>query len=102
MNFFELNEELKEKLVLEYGAFFAKTTLFKDGVLLLPETFYETIVIWNKETEPYVIEKAAASVGYYKNEINKNAEMTDLLFEHTLGRPSLLWSIFPEKYPNYV
>jgi hypothetical protein len=102
MNFFELNEELKDKLVLDYGAYFAKTTFFKDGVLLLPEPFYETIVIWNKDTETYIIEKAAALVGYYKHEINKNAEMTDLLFEYTLGRPSLLWSVFPKKYPNYV
>lgn len=101
MNFFELNEELKDKLVLDYGAFLAKTTLFKDGVLLLPEPFYETIVIWNKGTEAYLIEKAAALIGYYKHEINENAEMTDILFEYTLGRPSMLWSIFPEKYPKY-
>jgi hypothetical protein len=101
MTFFELNEELKEKLVSDYGAFFARTTFFKEGVLLLPEPFYETIVVWHKETEPYLLEKAAALIGYYKQEIDENAEMTSILFEYNLGNPSLLWSIFPEKYPNY-
>lgn len=101
MNFFELNEELKEKLVLDYKAFYAKTTFFKKGVLLLPEPFYETVVLWNKDVDTYIIEKAASLIGYYKQEIDENAEMTSILFEYSLGRPSLLWSIFPEKEPNY-
>jgi hypothetical protein len=101
MTFFELNEELKEKLVTDCGAILAKTTFFKDGVLLLPEPFYETIIIWNEETESYIIEKAAALIGSYQQEINKNSEMTDILLEYSFGRPSLLWSIFPEKHPNY-
>ena len=100
MNFFELNEELKDKLVQDYGAFYAKTTFFKDGVLLLPEPFYETIVIWEKGVDAYLLEKSSALIGYYREEINKNSEMTQILFEYTLGRPSLLWSIFPEKIPK--
>jgi hypothetical protein len=97
MNFFELNEELKDILVSEYEVIYAKTKLFKDGVLLIPETFYETIIIWDKGVHTNIIRKAVKLIQRYRNEINKESHMTDLIFELNLGRPSALWSIFPEK-----
>jgi hypothetical protein len=101
MNFFELNEELKEKLVLDHGATFAKTEFFKSGVLLLPEPFYETIVIWENGLSLEVAKNVLNLVNYYREEINEEHEMTEILFETNKGKPSILWSIFPEKYPNY-
>jgi len=97
MNFFDYNESLKEELVLNFRAVYAKTTFFKNGVLLLPEPFYETIVVWDKTIDGYTLEKAASVVNKYRYDINEKSEMTDILFEYNLGRPSFLWSIFPDK-----
>lgn len=97
MNFFELNEELKEKLVQDYSATLAKTTYFKDGVLLLPEPFYETMVTWDEDLDLDVVNNVIYLIKYYREEINKNSHMTELLFEFTFGKSTILWSIFPTK-----
>jgi hypothetical protein len=100
MTFFELNEELKEKLVLNYEAKVARTTFFKDGVLLLPEPFYETMILWDEGVDVNVIKEAMFLIDEYKGKVNENSEMTDIIFEFSLGRPSILWSTFPDKDPE--
>ncbi len=97
MNFFELNEELKEKLVQDYKATLAKTVFFKDGVLLLPEPFYETTIVWDEDVDVDTVKSAIDVIKYYREDINQNSHMTELLFEFTFGKPTILWSIFPTK-----
>ena len=52
-----LNEKIKEDLVMNYGAWEAKSTLFNQGVVIIPEKFLETIIRWEKDTDEGLIKK---------------------------------------------
>lgn len=91
---FELNEKLKEDLILDYGASYAKTEFFKNGIGLIHEPFLETIVRWDKG---YDVEKMYEGFHFILKEarnINKVAEMTQPVLETSLGRLQIVWGIF--------
>jgi hypothetical protein len=91
---FELNEKLKEKLVLECGAFEAKSIYFPNGVPLIPEPFLETIVRWDKDADDSVLAKALQVILLHTIEIDKLAEITPPELEFSLGHPQIIWSMF--------
>jgi hypothetical protein len=91
---FDLNEKLKEKLVLECGAFEAKTIYFPDGVPLIPEKFLETIVRWDKDVDDSFLAKALQIILLHSLEIDKIAEMTPPELEFNMSHPQIVWSIF--------
>lgn len=94
MNYFDINEKLKEELVLNHQAFFAKTIFLSAGNLLLPEPFYETTVLWEKNTDTETLQKAYKII--VKQQKKLDEQMTDPLFEYSLGRPSMVWATFTQ------
>lgn len=92
--FFQLNEKLKEELVLKYKAFEAKTTFYPNGVPIIPHPFYESIVRWHKDADEKMVARGMAKIWKYREKINKLCEMSDPVFETSLGHPQLIWAIF--------
>lgn len=101
MNYFEVNEKLKEELVLNHKAFFAKTVFLSAGVLLLPEPFYETTVLWKENEDLEVLKKAFNTIKKYQKKLKE--QMTEAIFEYNLGRPAIVWATFtdPLSSANY-
>lgn len=102
MNYFETNEKLKEELILKHQAFFAKTIFLSAGNLLLPEPFYETVVLWEKNTDMEILQKAFKLITKQQKKLDER--MTDPLFEYSLGHPSMVWATFtqPLSDANYT
>ena len=92
MNYFDINEKLKEELVSKYQAFYAKTVFLSAGNLLLPEPFYETAVLWEKNTDKKTLQKAYKLI--VKQQKKLGEQMTDPIFEYSLERPSMVWATF--------
>lgn len=98
MKCFDINEKLKEELVLNCNSFFTKTVWLSAGVGIINEPFYETTACWNKGEDLNDVERALKIIKKYQKQINKTeAEMVDPLFEYNLGHPTLIWAIFPEE-----
>lgn len=91
---FELNEKLKETLVLQFSAFEAKSQFFKNGVTLIPEPFLETIVRWEKDVDEETFSKALQFIVLAKLDIDKVADMTDPQLEISMGHPQVVWATF--------
>lgn len=92
--FFQLNEKLKEELVLKYEAFEAKTTFYPKGASIIPHPFYESIAKWYKDADERMVAKGMAKIWKYQEKINKLCEMSDPVFETNNGYPQLVWAIF--------
>lgn len=92
--FFQLNEKLKEELVLKYEAFEAKTTFYPNGVPIIPHPFYESIARWHKDADEKMVARGMAKIWKYREKINKLCEMSDPVFETSHGHPQLVWAIF--------
>jgi hypothetical protein len=93
---FELNEKLKEDLVMNYGAWEAKSTLFNQGVVIIPEKFLETIVRWEKDADEELMKKGIDKILDFKDEITKKCTMTDIQYETSYGHPQILWALFED------
>jgi hypothetical protein len=91
---FDLNEKLKETLVMQFSAFEAKSQIFNDGVPLIPEPFLETIVRWDKDVDPDLFAKALQFIVLAKLDIDKIADMTDPEIEISMGHPQVVWATF--------
>lgn len=98
MNYFEINEKLKEELCLKHKAFFAKTIFLSAGAPILPEPFYETIVLWEKDEDLKNIKAASKTIKKYQKKLKE--QMTDVLFEYNTGHPALVWATFTEEGPQ--
>jgi hypothetical protein len=96
MTIFELNENLKDDLVLNHGAWEAKSLIFKSGVLIIPEPFLETIVRWDKDTEGSLIERAIAKICRFRMETQKRCYTTPPEYEVVYGHPQVIWTIFKD------
>ena len=99
MTAFEMNELLKDDLVINHGAIEAKTNFFKEGVLLMPEPFYETSVLWEQGTSIKELREAIDTFYYYREKINEEYYVSKPIIEYSLGRPNLLWSTFLTRDP---
>lgn len=96
MTIFELNEKLKDDLVMNYGAWEAKSQLFNHGVIIIPEKFLETIVRWEKDTDEQLIKKGINKILDFKDEISKKCTMTDIQYETSYGHPQIVWALFED------
>jgi hypothetical protein len=94
VNYFDINEKLKEELVLNYQAIFAKTIFLSAGNLLLPEPFYETAVLWEKNTDIEILQKAYKLIVKHQKKLGE--QMTDPIFEYSLQKPSMVWATFTQ------
>lgn len=92
MNYFDINEKLKEELVLNHYAFFAKTIFLSAGNALLPEPFYETVVLWHANTSMEILQEAYKLIVKHQKKLDE--QMTDPIFEYSLERPSMAWATF--------
>lgn len=100
MSIFELNEILKDDLVLNHGAKQAKTIFFKEGVILIPEPFYENSVMWEEGTDTEILRKALITFFRHREKINEEYFLSEPLWEFSLKRPVLYWSAFLTKEPS--
>ena len=96
MTIFEENEKLKEDLVMSLSAWEAKSKYFDKGVLIIPEPFLETIVRWDKDSEPELISKAINKILNFKDEMDKRCFVTDVQYETSYGHPQLVYAIFKD------
>jgi hypothetical protein len=94
MDIFAINEKIKDEMVLNHKAFFAKTIFLSAGALILPEPFYETTVLWDKEENMETIHKAIKGTLKYQKKLKDH--MTEIIFEYNLGHPALVWATFIE------
>lgn len=97
MTAFELNEELKESCML-LGATKAVTTHFKDGFPLLPESFWETIIVMPKEMHINLCRYIFDLVEDYLAAFEQSGfNCADPVFEYSYGEPRIIYAIFPGK-----
>lgn len=99
MKFFDINEELKERMVMDCGAEYAKTVFHENGLQLIPEPFYETVVFWRGLPNKQLVNRIIDVLMPYYEEINKDSEMTEALFEMVNGGFVITWSTFKDKEP---
>jgi hypothetical protein len=104
---FELNEILKESCI-NFGANKAVTTRFEKGVGIIPEEFWETIIIIPKEKKDEV-QNIYSMVEVYMNVFKYcGFDCAVPVLEYSLGEPRVIYAIFPGKksffaklkYPN--
>ena len=94
MTGFELNEDLKDCCLL-LGAETAVTLFFKNGVLIMPDPFYETYIIFPKEFKPEHVSQIVKSVREHLEKLAQNKfECTDIVMECKKGMIRLVYSIF--------
>jgi len=91
---FDLNEKLKETLVLEYEAYLAYSKYFENGVPLILEPFLETTVRWEKDVSDSIISKSLEVINLAKKAIDEKCDMTVPQLEYSLGHPQIVWAIF--------
>jgi hypothetical protein len=92
---FEYNEDLKECCVL-LGATHAITIFFKNGVPIIPETFYETVIVLpvtaNKTTITVVIKTIKS---YLQKLEENNIFCTDIVVDFKRKSPTIItYTIF--------
>jgi len=91
---FEFNEDLKDCCLL-LGAQAAITKFFKKGVLIMPDPFYETHIIFPKDFKTEQISVAIKSVRMYLDQLSENKfECTDIVMEGKKGVIRLIYTIF--------
>ena len=94
MTGFEFNEDLKDCCAL-LGANTAVTVLFKGGVPLMPETFYETHIVFPEEINEQNVVTCIKSIQMYLNQLTNNKiECTDIVVESKKGVIRLIYTIF--------
>jgi hypothetical protein len=100
MTGFELNEKIKEHCV-QKGAKAAVTQFFKDGVLIMPEPFYETTIVFTDDTPLNVITESYYKIIQYKSVFDRYFFFTDPLVERNEERKiiQIVYAIFLEDEP---
>ena len=93
---FELNEKIKEELVMDYGAWEAKSIFFKDGVKIIPEPFLETTIRWDKDIDSNLLGNAINKILEFRDSLGDRCFMTDVQYETSYGHPQVIWGIFKE------
>ncbi len=97
MTGFEFNEDLKDCCLL-LGAETAVTAFFKNGVIIMPDPFYETHIVFPKQFKPENVGLAIKSIRLHLEQLTKNKiECTDLVMESKKGIVRLIYSIFCSK-----
>ena len=102
MTIFEENEKLKEDLCLNHNAWEAKSILFRDGVPIIPETFLETTVRWDKDTDGFLISTAMKKILNFKEKMGNRCFVTPPEYETVYGHPQAIWGIFKDEEDIFV
>ena len=94
---FEFNEDLKENCIL-LGATKATTTRFKEGVPIIPEEFWETIIVIPKTAHINLLKVIFGLVQSYVAafEVN-NLDCSRPVLEYAYGEPRIIYAVFPGK-----
>ena len=87
---------------MNYGAWEAKSIIFKEGVAIIPEPFLETMIRWDKDTESSLIAEGIKKILVFKQEMDARCFVTDVQYEVSYGHPQALWAIFKEKEDIFV
>ena len=87
---------------MNFEAWEAKSIIFKEGVLIIPEPFLETIVRWDKDTDSVVIAKGIKKILNMKKAFGDRCHMTDIQYETSYGHPQVVWAIFKEKEDIFI
>jgi hypothetical protein len=97
MTAFELNDDLKERCML-LGASKAVTIWFKDGVPLIPDEFWETIIVLPTGIHKNLLKIIFHLVKEFMVEFESNGfECADPVLEFSYAQPRIVYAIFPEK-----
>lgn len=91
---FEINENLKEDLVLNHKATYAITTFYKGGDFLISEPFYETVVMWHNGADIKTMKNAVKTIIKYKEDILKISFMSEIILDFYDGIPYLIWNVY--------
>jgi len=95
MTAFELNEDLKERCIL-LGATKAVTTHFKNGFPLLPEPFWETVIVLPYNMHKKYLRVVFSLVKEYMEEFEEYGyNCADPVLEFSYGEPRIVYAIFP-------
>jgi len=91
---FEFNEDLKDCCLL-LGAETAVTILFKNGVPIMPETFYETHIFFPKYFHTKNVSLVVKTIRLHLKQLCKSGfECSDIVFESKKGIIKIIYSIF--------
>jgi hypothetical protein len=95
MTGFDMNEDLKERCIL-LGATKAVTTHFKEGFPLLPEPFWETIVILHSKMHKNHIKIIYKLIDEFMNKFEDlGFNCADPVLEFSFEVPRIVYAIFP-------
>ena len=97
MKAFQLNEELKENLVLHYKATQAVTVHYPFGITFMPERFLETIVHWNKDIDTESIENALKDIEKKIPIFNRYAYFDGPIYQESTQGPTVVWALFDKE-----
>jgi hypothetical protein len=96
MTIFEENEKLKDQMVSSLSAWEAKSKFFSGGVPIIPESFLETTVRWEKDAEEILITNAIKMVLDFKESMDDRCFVTEVQYEVEYGHPQIIWAIFKD------
>jgi hypothetical protein len=100
MTGFELNEQVKDYCV-QLGAKAALTQFFKNGVPIIPDPFYETIIAFDKNVSADIVTECYKKVLTVKDIFDKYYFFTDPLVERNeiTGTIQIVYAIFLDGLP---
>jgi hypothetical protein len=94
---FELNEDLKERCIL-LGATSAVTKHFKNGVPIIPDEFWETVIRMPQKTHKNYLRVVGSLIEEYLQMFEKNKyECADIELAYQDKCPYLIYAVFPGK-----
>ena len=105
---FEINEKIKEEMVLGFFANKAKTTLHKNGSYYLSDPFLETEITWESRKDFQKISlKRAEEMGDLLRKLQADVselggQMTPPMFEFHKDVPLLVWAQFFTNEPEKI
>jgi hypothetical protein len=91
---FELNEDLKDRCMACEGLL-AVTLYFKNGVPIIPESFYETTIVFTKDCLSENISKAIMDIHNVLELLGRNKfSCTDVILEFKNKYPKVVYTIY--------
>ena len=94
---FNLNEKLKEDLILNYQAKRAETTHYPNGMMFIPERFFETMVYWDSKVEEQVIENALDVIEKSKKDLEPYCYFDGPMVQNENKKIIIIWALFDKQ-----
>jgi hypothetical protein len=87
---FEYNEDLKECCIL-FGASHAVTIFFKNGVPIMPEPFYETVIFIPSDIKRTTIAVIIKTIKFYLEKLERNKMFcADIIVDFKRKSPTII------------